>query len=380
MSFAYFQDSWCQFDFFLVVMSLLDQFFLDLLVRFLPIPPTMLRVLRVARVLRILRLLKNLKGLRDLIMTLVFAFPALVNIAGLLCIVMFMYSVLGMNTFTFVLHGEALNAHNNFETFSASMLLLFQCLTGDGWSELMDDAMINEERGCEPSPDDGAPSNCGSPLALPFFISFTIIGSFIFINLVVAVILENFSALGNVNPDLVSAADIADFKEEWSKLDPDADGIIETRELPSLVMNLRAPLGLKGSRAGDSEKARTNALRFCLGLGLTQQSGRVSFKATLDALIQKNYGKKAALPGVAAAAVTSTAKDETRKGDAGDGAEAPCQLTPRREMASVYANELISDYIKVRRVSSVGRRQSLSMRTVQLPPPSRLPPPQGLTA
>ena len=63
-----------------------------------------LSALRVARVLRILRLLKNLKGLRDLIMTLVFAFPSLINIASLLCIVMFMYSVMGMNVFTYVLH------------------------------------------------------------------------------------------------------------------------------------------------------------------------------------------------------------------------------------------------------------------------------------
>ena len=79
----YFNDGWCRFDFFLVCVSLLDQFFLELLLLFLPVPPTLLRVLRVARVLRILRLLKNLKGLRDLVMTLVFAFPGLVNVGML---------------------------------------------------------------------------------------------------------------------------------------------------------------------------------------------------------------------------------------------------------------------------------------------------------
>ena len=59
--------------------------------QYLPVPPTALRVLRVARVLRILRLLKNLKGLRDLVMALVFAFPALINVATLLGLVIFMY-------------------------------------------------------------------------------------------------------------------------------------------------------------------------------------------------------------------------------------------------------------------------------------------------
>merc|ERR1719498_2217698 len=117
-----------------------------------------------------------------------------------------------MNLFTYVQHGEDLSEDRNFETFGNACLLLFQCLTGDGWSAIMDDAMISEERGCDPAPEDGSPSDCGSPLALPYFISFTVIGSFVMLNLVVAVILENFTSLGNVNPDLVSPDDITDFK------------------------------------------------------------------------------------------------------------------------------------------------------------------------
>ena len=86
----YFNDGWCRFDFFLVCTSFLDQFFNELLNSILPVPPTVLRVLRVARVLRILRLLKNLKGLRDLVMTLVFAFPGLMNVGALLGLIIFM--------------------------------------------------------------------------------------------------------------------------------------------------------------------------------------------------------------------------------------------------------------------------------------------------
>merc|ERR1719453_1623512 len=159
-------------------MSLLDQFFLELLAAILPVPPTVLRVMRIARVLRILRLIKNLKGLRDLVMTLVFAFPGLINVGALLGLVIFMYAVLGMNLFTFVAYGDDLNEVRNFESFGNAFLLLFQCLTGDGWSAIMDDAMIDEERGCDPHPEDGSPSDCGSPLALPYFISFLVIGSF----------------------------------------------------------------------------------------------------------------------------------------------------------------------------------------------------------
>ena len=52
------------------------------------------------------------------------------------------------------------------------MLLLFQCLTGDDWSMIMDDALITPERGC--SYEDG---DCGSPLAVPYFVSFLLIGT-----------------------------------------------------------------------------------------------------------------------------------------------------------------------------------------------------------
>ena len=59
------------------MVSLVDQFFAELLQAVLPVPPTLLRVLRVFRVLRIVRLLKSAKGLRDLLMTMVYPVPAL---------------------------------------------------------------------------------------------------------------------------------------------------------------------------------------------------------------------------------------------------------------------------------------------------------------
>ena len=204
----YFADRWCRFDFFLVCVSLMDQFFLELLLLFLPVPPTLLRVLRVARVLRILRLVKNLRGLRDLALTLVYAFPSLVNVGALLFVVTFIYAVLGMNLFCRVQHQENISDERNFESFGSAMLLLFQCITGDGWSAFMYDCMINEARGCDPSAHGGR-GDCGTRLALPYFISYTIVATFVFINLVVAVILENFTALGSLNADLVSTHDIA---------------------------------------------------------------------------------------------------------------------------------------------------------------------------
>ena len=72
------------------------------------------------------------------------------------------------------------------------------------------DAMVGPERGCDPNM---VPTDCGSRSAIPFFISFVLIGAFILLNMIVAVVLDNFTALGEVSSNLVSASDILDFGE-----------------------------------------------------------------------------------------------------------------------------------------------------------------------
>ena len=98
----------------------------------------------------------------------------------------------------------------------------------------------------------------------------------------VAVILENFTALGSLNADLVSTHDIADFKEAWGAYDPDADGFIPVELMPKLVSDVPPPLGTRGAAAG----ARARAIRLCVGLGLHTVDGKVQFREVLDALIQ----------------------------------------------------------------------------------------------
>ena len=291
---AYFGDAWCRFDCTLVCTSLLDQFAAELLEQVLPIPPMVLRVLRVLRILRILRLLKGpgAKQVRDLIMTLVLSFPSLVNVGGVLCLVVFMYAVLGVNLFTYVAAQENLTADRNFETIGSAMLLLFQALTGDNWSGMMVDTMVSESSGkCS-----AAEGNCGSPGgAIAFFISFMLVASFVVLNLVVAVILENFSSLGNLRDDLVSKDDIDVFKEAWSVFDPDADLKIPSKHLPDLVLATPPPMGLSGVSG-----SRLKALRLCLSLevrgptGKTtklkqDENGEVAFTDVLDALVQRTY-------------------------------------------------------------------------------------------
>ena len=266
---GYFDDSWCRFDFLLVCLALIDQLATEVLAAYLPLPPMLLRVLRVFRILRILRLLKGAKQLRDLIVTIILSFPSLLNVSSLLALLLFIYSVLGVGLFTFVSHGGAnggmhggLNAVRNFHTFGSSFLLLFQCLTGDGWSSLMSDTMVQESSGlCSEAAGD-----CGSSAAIPYFVTFQALGTFIFLNLVVAVILENFSNLHSTNPELVSTSDLEVFAEAWSEFDPDATNYMSSSDLPALLLKVPPPLGLKG-------KTPFAARRLCMRLRIPVHKG-----------------------------------------------------------------------------------------------------------
>ena len=280
---SYFRDSWNRFDFFLVTTSLLDQFAADMMAKVMPIPPMLMRMLRVLRIMRIMRLLKGFKGLRDLLMTMVLSFPSFLNVGALLGLVTFIYAVLGVQLFTFVMKGEELNDQRNFFDFSSAYLLLVQCLTGDNWSGLMYDAMVGPERGCDLTL---VPTNCGNSIAIPYFISYTVVGAFVLLNLVVAVILENFTAMGDINPDLVSANDIAEFGEIWATVDDDATGMITPEALAEVLLILPPPLGL----AGTTDAA--GALKIIHDLDVDPDrinGGYLLFAPVTEALIHRSY-------------------------------------------------------------------------------------------
>ena len=137
-----------------------------------PIPPMLLRVLRLLRILRILRTLKfeGAKPVRDLVMTLIFSIPALTNVLMFLLLIVFIFSVLGVQLFTFVVLQDSINSDRNFYSVNSAALLLFQCLTGDGWSSLMMEAMVDQDSGLCLNAD----GNCGSLLAIPYFLVFQV--------------------------------------------------------------------------------------------------------------------------------------------------------------------------------------------------------------
>ena len=79
-----------------------------------------------AKIGRVLRLIKGAKGIRTLIFSLIMAMPALLNIALLLFLVMFIFSVFGVSLFKNVKIRPGFDDMHNFQTFGKTFTLLFQ--------------------------------------------------------------------------------------------------------------------------------------------------------------------------------------------------------------------------------------------------------------
>jgi hypothetical protein len=280
---GYFSIGWNTFDFALVLVTLCDA--LGLLSLLLAFSPNVLRCIRVAP--RIMRLIKTNQGLRDLLWTLVLSAPGLSNIAMLLALVTFIYAVLGQQLFAFVLLGNGLNDQRNFRTLGSSYLLLLQALTGDSWSMVMEDAMAGPERGCDP---ERVPTDCGSVAAIPFFITYTIVGTFVLLNLVIAVILENFSVLCDVDPKLISTNNIREFGDCSVAVHKEAAPSTTHAKLAELLLTVPPPLGVRGHTL--EEAARVVAtLQWPSEPVFSEAHGEqvVLFEDVIDALMQRNY-------------------------------------------------------------------------------------------
>ena len=301
---GYFQNGWNRFEFTLVTIALLDQFFADA-VRYLPIPPMLLRVLRIARILRILRLLRSFTGLRHVVMTLILSFPSFINVGALLGLVVFMYAVLGVQLFHAVPPGEVLREGHGFQSVLGASQVLFQCLTADRWTRIMLDAGGAGGAGGEGGPGGpggaaGGPSPSGVvgglPIAYAYFISFMLLGLFVLANLVVAIILQNFSSLGDFNPHVASHDDIEGFCERWNALDTEGNGFIASEELAALLTSLERPLRPLGILRDSGHANQLNArsvIKRLVDQGVLPQrlvsATYLDYKFVLDTLIRYSF-------------------------------------------------------------------------------------------
>lgn len=247
LNWRYFKIPWNVFDFIIVIFSILGLAFENVIKQFLSISPTVLRVVRVARVGRVLRLVKGAKGIRTLLFALAISLPALVNIGLLLFLIIFIYSIFGMNFFMHVGYSEgSVTKEFNFENIYRSLITLFPLVTSAGWSVLLDGLTHEGLPKCNPNATTGAQltqGDCGSrAIAIPFLVTFVIITFLVVINMYIAVILENFNQAREEVQQGLTDDDYDMYYEIWQRYDPHCTEFLAYEKLSDFVDTLEAPL------------------------------------------------------------------------------------------------------------------------------------------
>ncbi|CAK9063893.1 unnamed protein product [Durusdinium trenchii] len=201
---------------------------------------SLVNALRIFRIARLFRLVRVLKGLNKLLLAFALSVPKLFNVGLVMVLLLYLYAVLGVSLFAKVAYtGVGIyGPQANFRTFFQAISLLIRSMTGEGWNYIMHDLSKSQwyyesvlDKTCREMDLDSMdfasldlnqdgyvdePTECGSQLAFIYFISYTILVSFVILNLFIAVIFEGFEESRGSEPMEV----ITKCLENWERYDP----------------------------------------------------------------------------------------------------------------------------------------------------------------
>jgi len=176
----YWLETWNRFDFFISFLSVAD------LIVFAASGDGVgvASVFRIFRVARLFKLVQSARGLRALFNTFVQSLPAVANVGTLWLLFLFVFAVLGMNLFGDEDHTGAITTHVNFDDFSHSLSTMFIAFTLT-WAALQERLYCGH--------GDYPERACSYTIAPPlFFCAFIVLGTYILLNLIIAVVLDQF--------------------------------------------------------------------------------------------------------------------------------------------------------------------------------------------
>lgn len=150
----YFKNGWNVFDFSIVVFSLI------------PATGEFAMVARLLRLLRVVRLISTIPELRLIVSTLIRSLPSMGHVVLLMGIIFYIYGVMGFHLF---------HEHDpvHWGNLGLGLLTLFRIVTLEDWTDVMYEAMELHH------------------MAWVYFVSFVILGTFVVVNLFIAVVLNN---------------------------------------------------------------------------------------------------------------------------------------------------------------------------------------------
>jgi len=178
---GYWADNFNKFDFVIVMFSIVE-----LITVFLNLDGISgLSVLRSFRLLRVLKLAKSWSSLQELLITIVASLQDVTVAAGLACLMMFIFTLLGMEAFGGQWNAETFGSADdvpraNFDRFLDGFMTVFQVLTGENWNDLL-----------------WASYKTNGIIGYGYFLLLTFVGNYMIFNLFLAILLAKFEEGGD---------------------------------------------------------------------------------------------------------------------------------------------------------------------------------------
>jgi voltage-dependent calcium channel T type alpha-1I len=167
----YLRDGFNIFDAIIIIVGLLEYF---------GIGNKSVTVLRSFRLLRIFKIVRSWSGLRKLLKTVLASLQSIANLALLMVLLIFIYSLVGMQFFS----GEFKQSSDedddpgrfNFNTFTYSIITIFVMITAENWNGILAPFIYKDGWG-----------------ATIYFVSLIIFGNLMLLNLFLAILLNFIS-------------------------------------------------------------------------------------------------------------------------------------------------------------------------------------------
>lgn len=150
--------------------------------------------------------------------------PQIKNFITLMLLLLFIFAALGMNQFGGMVEGEFLTDKNNFRSLSNSIIYLFRSSTGEDWNKIMHELSqtTNGKGNCIEDQDwfvyksnEFTAKGCGSNFSFIYFFAFTIIVTWLIINLSVAAVIEGLESSTTINVGVFKSDDVNVLLEAW---------------------------------------------------------------------------------------------------------------------------------------------------------------------
>ena len=171
--------------------------------------------LRAIRFLRLIRLAKFLKSMQQVIAVLTKAWKSILYITGLLILFIFIFTMAGMQLFGGKLTEEDGSIpRNNFDSFHWATVSVFQVLAGENWPALLFAGI----------------RSVGWATAVPYYVSWVVIGQYVVLNLFLAVVMAYFDELSSMGDSTKPSA----FRKVFSELAPDGASTITYEKFEEL--------------------------------------------------------------------------------------------------------------------------------------------------